>query len=67
MNWEIQNLVIDENDILVGFDVTSLLTNVPLQETMGTIADKAFVDSWFNVLVRKWELRLSKDERVSIK
>ena len=46
---EIQNLVIDENDILVSFDVTSLFTNVPLQETIKTIAKKAFVDNWFNV------------------
>ena len=46
---EIQNLVIDENDILVSFDVTSLFTNVPLQETIETIAEKAFVDNWFNV------------------
>ncbi|XP_022790727.1 uncharacterized protein LOC111330169 [Stylophora pistillata] len=46
---EIQNLVIDQNDIFVSFDVTSLFTNVPLQETIGTIAEKAFVDNWFNV------------------
>ena len=46
---EIQNLVIDQNDILVSFDVTSLFTNVPLQETIETIAEKAFVDNWFNV------------------
>ena len=45
---EIQNLVIDENDILVSFDVTPLFTNVPLQETIETIAEKAFVDNWFN-------------------
>ena len=46
---EIQNLVIDQNDILVTFDVTSLFTNVPLQENNETIAKKAFVDNWFNV------------------
>ena len=46
---EIQNLVIDQNDILVSFDVTSLFTNVPLQETIETIAEKALVDNWFNV------------------
>ena len=46
---EIKNLVIDQNDILVSFDVTSLFTNVPLQETIETIAEKAFVDNWFNV------------------
>ncbi|XP_068753211.1 uncharacterized protein [Montipora capricornis] len=46
---EIQNLVIDGDDILVSFDVTSLFTNVPLQETIEIIAEKAFVDNWFNV------------------
>ena len=42
-------VVIDQNDILVSFDVTSLFTDVPLQETIETIAEKAFVDNWFNV------------------
>ena len=45
---EIQNLDIDENDILVSYDVTSLFTNVPLQETIEIIAEKAFVDIWFS-------------------
>ena len=31
---EIQNLVIDENGILVSYDVPSQYTNVPLQETI---------------------------------
>ena len=38
-----------QNDILVSFDVTSLFTNVPLHETIETIAEKAFVDNWFNL------------------
>ena len=46
---EIQNLVINQNDILVSFDVTSLFTNVPHQETIETVATKAFVDNWFDV------------------
>ena len=46
---EIQNLVIDQNDFLVSFDVTSLFTNVPLQETIKTIPEKTFVNNWFNV------------------
>ncbi len=43
-----QNLKVDENDILVSYDVTSLFTNVPLQETIKMIAEKAFVDNWLN-------------------
>ena len=45
---EIQNLEVDENDILVSYDVTSLFTNVPLKETIEMIAEKAFVNNWFN-------------------
>ena len=45
---EIQNLEVDENDILVSYDVTSLFTNVPLQETIEIIAEKAFVNNWLN-------------------
>lgn len=45
---EIQNLKVDENDILVSYDVTSLFTNVPLKETIEMIAEKAFVNNWFN-------------------
>ena len=33
---------------LVSYDVTSLFTNVPLQETIEIITEKAFVDNWFN-------------------
>ena len=66
---EIQNRVIDQNDNLVNFDVTSLFTNVPLQENNETIAKKAFVGNWFNVthnlnitkpdLVKLLEVRLT--------
>ena len=45
---EIQNLKVDENDILVSYDVTSLFTNVPLKETIEMIAKKAFVNNWSN-------------------
>ena len=46
---EIQNLVIDQIYILASRDVTSPFTDVPPQETIETIAEKAFVDNWFNV------------------
>lgn len=41
---EIHNLEIGENDILVSYDVMFLFTNVPLQETIAIIAEKAFVN-----------------------
>ena len=46
---EIQHLPVDENDFLVLYDVTALFTNVPLDETIYLLADKAFNDSWFNI------------------
>ena len=60
---EIQNLDIDENDILVSYDVTSLFTNVPLRETIHIIAEKAFVDDWFN---ETHNLNITKSDLVQL-
>ncbi|XP_022804616.1 uncharacterized protein LOC111341856 [Stylophora pistillata] len=60
---EIQNLVIDENDILVSYDVTSLFTNVPLHKTIEIIAKKAFADNWFNAT---HDLSITKPELVQL-
>ena len=38
----------NEDDVMVSYDVTSLFTNVPLQETIDILVDKAFTDDWFN-------------------
>ena len=45
---EIRHLQINTGDILVSYDVSSLFTNVPLEETIQILADKAFVNNWFN-------------------
>ena len=45
---EIRNLSLNETDILVSYDVSSLFTNVPLQETIEILPDRTFVDNWFN-------------------
>ncbi|XP_020904502.1 uncharacterized protein LOC110242811 [Exaiptasia diaphana] len=45
---EIRTEVINEADILVSYDVTSLFTNVPLDETIGILVEKAFNNNWFN-------------------
>ena len=45
---EISQLQINTGDILVSYDVSSLFTNVPLEETIQILADKAFVNNWFN-------------------
>ena len=45
---EIRALTVNEGDILVSYDVTALFTNVPLEETIRILVNKAFTDDWFN-------------------
>lgn len=40
--------VYDDHHILVSYDVTAQLTNVPAHETIGIFADKALAGNWFN-------------------
>ena len=43
-----------QSDILESYDVTALFTNVPLDETIQIIADKAFINNtWTSA---KWTL-----------
>lgn len=51
---EIQNLDINKNNILVSYDVTSLFTNIPLQETIEITVEKVFVDNWLNQTQSKY-------------
>ena len=60
---EVQSLEIKRGDILVSYDVTSLFTNVPLDETIQILADKAFNDDWFN---KTHELNLSRDQLIEL-
>ena len=60
---EVQSLEINRDDILVSYDVTSLFTNVPLDETIQILADKAFSDDWFS---KTHELNLSRDQLIEI-
>ena len=60
---EVQSLEINRGDILVSYDVTSLFTNVPLDETIQILADKAIHDDWFN---KTHELNLSRDQRIEL-
>ena len=41
---EIRNLSVNEDDILVSYDVTALFTNVPLDETTNSLVNKVFAD-----------------------
>ena len=39
---------INKQDILVSYDVLSLFTNVPVDETIEILVEKAFRDDWLN-------------------
>ena len=60
---EVHELAINEGDILASYDVSSLFTNVPLEETIHLLADKAFLKNWFN---ETNHLNLSKQHLVDL-
>ena len=60
---EVHGLTINSGDMLVSFYVSSLFTNVPLEETIHILADKAFMNDWFNVM---HGLNLSKQDLVDL-
>ena len=45
---EIQNKLVNEGDILVSYNVTALFTNIPVDEVIQILANKAFNNNWFN-------------------
>ena len=47
------------SDILVSYNVTSLFTNVPVDETIDYIVEKPFKNNWFN---ETYELNLTKKQ-----
>ena len=56
---EIRSSTMNEEDILVSYDVTALFTNVPLSETINILVDQAFTSDWFN---QTYDLNLEKEE-----
>ena len=56
---EIRTHTMNEDDILVSYDVTALLTNVPLDETIKILVNKAFTSDWFN---KTYGLNLQQDQ-----
>ena len=60
---EIRNLEIANGDILVSYDVSSLFTNVPLDETIEFLANRAFTNNWFNTT---YDLNLTKTDLVDL-
>lgn len=54
---EIRCKEINNGELLVSYDVTSLVTNVPLDKTIQILVEKAFEADWFNTT---YHLQLSK-------
>ena len=60
---EVHDLKINSGNFLVSYDVSSLFTNVPLDETISILADKAFTNDWFN---ETHGLHLTKQDLVDL-
>ena len=60
---EIRELEIANGDILVSYDVSSLFANVPLNETIEILANRAFTNNWFN---STYDLNLTETDLVDL-
>ena len=60
---EVHELAINNGDFMVSYDVSSLFTNVPLEETMQILADKVFMNNWFN---ETYHLNVNKLDLVNL-
>ena len=56
---ELRKKVIVDGEILVSYDVSSLFTNVPVDETIEILVEKAFHKEWFNY---KYNLGLKESD-----
>ena len=60
---KIRQTNITADEILVSYDVSSLFTNVPVDETIQLLADKAFKNNWFN---EKNRLNIKKTDLIKL-
>ena len=60
---EIRGVKINPGEILVSYDVSSLFTNVPLDEAIDILARKAFKNNWFN---DTYDLNLTRTDLVDL-
>jgi len=58
-----RDLNITPGDLLVSYGVSSLFTNVPLDETITILADRAFRNNWFN---SEYDLKISKQDLIDL-
>ena len=55
--------LLTEDDTLVSYDVTALFSDVPLDETINILVNKAYTDDWCN---KTYGLNLLKDQLVRL-
>ena len=60
---EIQNKLVNEGDVLVSYDNTALFTNIPVDEAIQILANKAFKNNWFN---NTYNLQLRKADLIEL-
>jgi len=60
---ELHEMKINDQDILVSYDVSSLFTNVPVDETIESIAERAFENDWFN---KERNLNITKSDLMEL-
>jgi len=54
---ELREMKIKDCEVLVSYDVWSLFTNIPVDETIESITERAFENDWFN---REHDLNITK-------
>ena len=60
---DLRNVKLEEGELLVLYGVSSLFTNVPVDETIQILVDNALYHNWFN---RTYHLKLKKSELMSL-
>ena len=60
---DLQEMKISDHDILVSYDVSALFTNVPVDESIRTLARKAFKEDWFN---KKYNLNITEADLIEL-
>ena len=56
---ELNDMTVNDENIMVSYDVTSLFTNVPLHETINILVEKAFTD---NCHTTTYNLNISRQD-----
>ena len=56
---DLHEMKIADQDILVSYNISSFFTNIPVDETIKILAEKAFRDNCFN---RKYALNITKTD-----